>query len=68
MVNKTQLEDMVEGLTAVKEEFFRCKDELKVSKRKDVVASELKQILTDSSDYDTLKSRLDDYIAKLYEL
>lgn len=68
MVNKTQLEGMVEGLTAVKEEFFRLKDEEKVSVRKDVVATELKQILNDSSDYETIKSKIADYIAKLYEV
>lgn len=68
MVNKTQLEGMVEGLTAVKEEFFRLKDEEKVSVRKDVVATELKQILNDSSDYETIKSKITDYIAKLYEV
>lgn len=68
MVNKTQLEGMVDGLTAVKEEFLRLKDAEKVSIRKDVVATELKQILNDSSDYETIKSKITDYIAKLYEL
>lgn len=68
MVNKTQLEGMVDGLTAVKEEFLRLKDEEKVSVRKDVVATELKQILNDSSDYETIKSKIADYIAKLYEV
>ena len=68
MVNKTQLEGMVDGLTAVKEEFLRLKDEEKVSVRKDVVATELKQILNDSSDYETIKSKITDYIAKLYEV
>ena len=59
---------MVDGLTAVKEEFLRLKDEEKVSVRKDVVATELKQILNDSSDYETIKSKITDYIAKLYEV
>lgn len=68
MVNKTQLEGMMDGLTAVKEEFLRLKDEEKVSVRKDVVATELKQILNDSSDYETIKSKITDYIAKLYEV
>ena len=68
MVDKTQLEGMVDGLTAVKEEFFRMKDELKVSVRKDVVATELKSILQDSSDYYILKDKITDYITKLYEL
>lgn len=68
MLEKTQLEGMVDGLTAVKEEFFRMKDELKVSVRKDVVATELKSILQDSSDYYILKDKITDYITKLYEL
>lgn len=68
MLEKTQLEGMVDGLTTVKEEFFRMKDELKVSVRKDVVATELKSILQDSSDYYILKDKITDYITKLYEL
>ena len=68
MLEKTQLEGMVDGLTVVKEEFFRMKDELKVSVRKDVVATELKSILQDSSDYGILKDKITDYITKLYEL
>ena len=68
MLEKTQLEGMVDGLTVVKEEFFRMKDELKVSVRKDVVATELKSILQDSSDYYILKDKITDYITKLYEL
>lgn len=68
MLEKTQLEGMVDGLTSVKEEFFRMKDELKVSVRKDVVATELKSILQDSSDYYILKDKITDYITKLYEL
>ena len=68
MLEKTQLEGMVDGLTVVKEEFFRIKDELKVSVRKDVVATELKSILQDSSDYGILKDKITDYITKLYEI
>lgn len=68
MLEKTQLEGMVDGLTVVKEEFFRMKEELKVSIRKDVVATELKSILQDSSDYGILKDKITDYITKLYEL
>ena len=68
MLEKTQLEGMVDGLTVVKEEFFRMKDELKVSVRKDVVATELKSILQDSSDYGILKDKITDYITKLYKI
>ena len=58
MVDKTQLEGMVEGLTAIKEEFFRLKDEQKVSIRKDAISVQLKTILQDSNNYDELKEKI----------
>ena len=68
MMDKTQLEGMVDGLSAVKTEFFRMKDELSVSVRKDVVATELKVIIQDSDNYESLKQNLNNYIAKLYQI
>lgn len=68
MMDKTQLEGMVDGLSAVKTEFFRMKDELSVSIRKDVVATELKVIIQDSDNYESLKQNLNNYIAKLYQI
>lgn len=68
MVDKTQLEGMVEGLTAIKEEFFRLKDEQKVSIRKDAVAVQLKTILQDSSNYDEIKYKIESLITELTTL
>ena len=68
MVNKTQLEGMVEGLTTIKEEFFRLKDEQKVSIRKDAIAVQLKTILQDSSNYDEIKYKIENLIKELTTL
>jgi hypothetical protein len=68
MVDKTQLEGMVEGLTAVKEEFWRNKAELEVSIRKDVVAVELKSIIENTDNYLNLKAALKEYIDNLYSV
>ena len=68
MEENNNLENLVKGLTIVKEEFFKNKDELKVSKRKDVVAVELKTILDNNTDYISLKSALQLYIDNLYKL
>lgn len=68
MVDKTQLEGMVAGLTAVRDEFFKLKDEVKVSKRKDVVAVELKAILDKTDNYINLKAALQEYIDELYKV
>ena len=65
MVDKTQLEGMVEGLTAIKEEFFRLKDEQKVSIRKDAISVHLKTILQDSNNYDELKEKIELLIKEL---
>ena len=55
MVDRTQLEDMVDKLNVVKQEFFKDKEGLKVSIRKDVVAVELKSILQNTDNYLNLK-------------
>ncbi len=68
MVNKTQLEGMVDGLTAVKEEFLRLKDEEKVSVRKDVVVAELRQLLASNKDYTSLSNELKAYIDNLIQI
>lgn len=65
MVDKTQLEGMVESLTAIKEEFFRLKDEQKVSIRKDAISVQLKTILQDSNNYDELKGKIELLIKEL---
>ena len=65
MLDKTQLEGMVEGLTAVRDEFIKNKEELKYSIRKDVVAVQLRSILEECEDYNTLKLQIEKLIAEL---
>ncbi len=67
-MEENSLENLVKGLTIVKDEFFRNKEELKMSKRKDVIAVELKTILDNNSDYYSLKTALTTYIDNLYKL
>lgn len=68
MVDKTQLEDMVDKLNIVKQEFFKDKEELSVSIRKDVVGVELKNILLNTDNYLSLKKSIQDYIDQLYKV
>ena len=62
MEENNNLEMLVQGLTIIKDEFIRNKEELKVSKRKDVVAVELKSILDSNSDFNSLKTAIQEYI------
>ena len=67
-MEKTQLEGMVEGLTAVRDEFFKNKKELKYSVRKDVVAVQLRSFIAETNTYDELKTKLEKYITELLEM
>ena len=62
---KTQAEKVIEQLTAVKEEFVRDKEELALSIRRDVVKVELRAILQDNTDYNSLKNAIEKYINNL---
>lgn len=68
MEENNNLEMLVQGLTIIKDEFIRNKEELKVSKRKDVVAVELKSILDNNSDFNSLKTAIQEYIDDLYKM
>ena len=68
MEEKNNLENLVKGLSIVKEEFFKNKDELKVSIRKDIVAVELKAIIEKTDNYLNLKAALENYIKDLYKI
>lgn len=68
MEENNNLEMLVQGLTIIKDEFIRNKEELKVSKRKDVVAVELKSILDSNSDFNSLKTAIQEYIDDLYKM
>lgn len=62
-----QAQKLIERLTVVKDEFIRNKDELLVSVRKDVVASELKDIISKNTDYQSLTQALEIYISNMYK-
>ena len=64
---KEQANKILEQLTLVRNEFIKNKDELAVSIRKDVVAVELKNLLAESKDYNSLKDNISAYITKLLE-
>lgn len=68
MEENNNLEMLVQGLTIIKDEFIRNKEELKVSKRKDIVAVELKSILDSNSDFNSLKTAIQEYINDLYKM
>lgn len=62
---KAQADNIIKQLTAVKEEFVRNKEEIAVSIRKDIVSVELKSILSEHTDYYSLKNALETYIENL---
>lgn len=64
-VIKAQAEKVIEQLTAVKEEFVRNKEELAISIRRDIVKAELKVILSENTDYVSLKNALENYISNM---
>lgn len=64
-VIKAQAEKVIEQLTAVKEEFVKNKEELAISIRRDIVKAELKVILSENTDYVSLKNALENYISNM---
>ncbi len=58
--------NLIEKLSEVKTIMDKQRDELAVSIRKDVVAVQLKDILTENSSFYSLKNALEDYIKDLY--
>lgn len=60
--------NLVGRLSEVKEIMNKQRDELSVSIRRDVVATELKSILLDNADFYSLKESLESYIKSLYDV
>lgn len=65
---KEQARKIVEQLTVVKDEFIKNKDELAVSIRKDIVSTELKDILEHNKDYNSLYDAIKEYASKVLTL
>lgn len=68
-LDKKELTDVaVRQLSMLKERYLQLIEESKVSIRKDVVASELKDILVSNSDGFQLRAALEEYIESLYKV
>lgn len=65
---KEQEQKLIEQLGLVKEQFIKNQTELNLSIRKDIVAAELKDILTNNPDFYSLKGALESYISNLYKM
>lgn len=63
-----QGQQLVEQLGLVKDAFIKNQQELKFSIRRDVVAAELRDMLTNHTSYYELKSSLESYIDDLLRI
>lgn len=60
-----EAQEMVNKLTIIRDEFIKNKEELSVSVRKDIICANLKDLLKNNRDYDSLKLGLENFIAEL---
>ena len=68
-MNPEELENqLVNSLKNFRRAYINMSNELKVSIRRDVVAVELKDILTNNPDNYSLRASLESYIQNLYKL
>lgn len=68
-MNPEELENqLVNSLKDFRQAYINMSNELKVSIRRDVVAVELKDILTNNPDNYSLRAALESYIQNLYKL
>lgn len=68
-LDKKELTDVaVRQLSMLRERYLQLIEEFKVSIRKDIVASELKDILVSNSDGFQLRAALEEYIESLYKV
>ena len=68
-MNPEELEhQLVNSLKNFRQAYINMSNELKVSIRRDVVAVELKDILTNNPDNYSLRASLESYIQNLYKL
>lgn len=59
----------INKLDMVRQDYIRCKDDLAVSVRKDVVSANIKSFIVDSNgSYDLLVEKLQTYIKSLYDM
>lgn len=60
-----EAQEMVNKLTIIRDEFIKNKEELSVSVRKDIICANLKDLLKNNRDYDSLKLGLENFITEL---
>lgn len=60
-----QAKEIVNRLSLVKEEFIRDKEELKLSIRRDVIITQLKDILVNNVDIHSLRNAIEELIQEL---
>lgn len=60
-----EAQEMVNKLTIIRDEFIKNKEELSVSVRKDIICANLKDLLKNNKDYDSLKLGLENFITEL---
>lgn len=60
-------EEFIKRLGDVRDDYRKCKEELKVSIRIDVVSANIKAIIKDTSNYMELKNKLTEYVDSLYD-
>lgn len=66
-INK-EAQEIVNKLTLVRDEFIKNKEELSVSIRKDIVCANLKDLLKNNTDYNSLKNDIEKYIQQLLDI
>ena len=70
-VNKDIIEEgnkLVHQLTVVRDQFVKNEELLRFSIRKDAVAAELKDILKNHKDYDSIKDAIESLISDLLKI
>ena len=60
-------EEFIKRLGDVRDDYRKCKEELKVSIRIDVISTNIKAIIEDTNTYEELKNKLEDYLGVLYK-
>ena len=70
-VNKDIIEEgnkLVHQLTVVRDQFIKNEELLRFSIRKDAIATQLKDIIQNNKDYDSLKESLESLISELLKI
>lgn len=64
---KNMEEDLVNKLLTIRDDYKNTKEQLAISIRKDILLTELKDMLMENHDFYSLKNAIEDYIRNLEE-